>query len=97
MAQNVDMYRGQRPRLSSDQTSALENMRDVYPMPSVAVGRPPVSDELYEGFQSVDNVPAELYKKYDVKRGLRNADGSPSPTSMATTRRRTASSLTRAV
>ena len=76
MAQNVDMYRGQRPRLSSDQTSALENMRDVYPMPSVAVGRPPVSDELYEGFQSVDNVPAELYKKYDVKRGLRNADGS---------------------
>ena len=76
MAQNEDMYRGQRPRLSSDQTSALENMRDVYPMPSVAVGRPPVSDELYEGFQRVDNVPAELYKKYDVKRGLRNADGS---------------------
>ena len=76
MASNENGFGVQRPRLSSDQTSALENMRDVYPMPSVAVGRPPVSDELYEGFQSVDNVPAELYKKYDVKRGLRNADGS---------------------
>lgn len=57
-------------------TSALEHVRDIYPMPSDALGRPPVSERLYGGFQQVDNVPAELYKRYDVKRGLRNADGS---------------------
>lgn len=57
-------------------TSALDRIRDAYPMPSVSMGRPPVSKKLYEGFRQVDNVPAELYQRYDVKRGLRNADGS---------------------
>lgn len=45
-------------------------------MPSVGLGRPEVSDQLYEGMQRVDRVPDELYDRYDVKRGLRNADGS---------------------
>ena len=45
-------------------------------MPSVALGQPPVSDGLYRGYEDVDVVPQELYEKYDVKRGLRNADGS---------------------
>ncbi|HIZ46581.1 MAG TPA: citrate synthase [Candidatus Olsenella pullistercoris] len=45
-------------------------------MPSVGLGLPPVSDGLYHGYEAVDVVPSELYAKYDVKRGLRNADGS---------------------
>lgn len=64
------------PILSNQETSALEMMRDVHPMPSISVGREPVSDQLYEGFDSVDKVPPELYGKLHVKRGLRNADGS---------------------
>ncbi|MBR3225008.1 MAG: citrate synthase [Atopobiaceae bacterium] len=51
-------------------------MRDVYPMPSEALGLPDASRQLYEGFNSVDSVPDKSYVKYDVKRGLRNADGS---------------------
>lgn len=65
-----------RPTLTSTQTSALEKMRDVYPMPSEALGLPDASRQLYEGFNSVDSVPDKSYVKYDVKRGLRNADGS---------------------
>ena len=65
-----------RPTLTSTQTSALEKMRDVYPMPSEALGLPDASRQLYEGFNSVDSVPDKSYTKYDVKRGLRNADGS---------------------
>ena len=42
----------------------------------MALWQPPVSDGLYHGFEDVDVVPQELYEKYDVKRGLRNADGS---------------------
>lgn len=64
------------PTLSRSQTSALENVRDIYPMPSKAVGRSEVSDQLYEGYAKVDKVPDELYTKLDVKRGLRNSDGS---------------------
>ena len=45
-------------------------------MPSVGLGLPPVSDGLYHGYEDVDVVPPELYTTYDVKRGLRNADGS---------------------
>ena len=45
-------------------------------MPSDTRSRVPVSDGLYHGYEDVDVVPAELYAKYDVKRGLRNADGS---------------------
>ena len=60
----------------SQETSALTRIADEYPMPSVALGRPPVSDQLYEGFERIDGVPPELYEMYDVKRGLRNADGS---------------------
>ncbi len=62
--------------LTLQETSALENMRDVYPMPSVAIGREEVSRQLYEGYDSVDKVPNELYGQLHVKRGLRNSDGS---------------------
>ena len=62
--------------ISHRDTSALENVRDVYPMPSVALGREEVSDELYEGFEQNDQVPDELYQTLHVKRGLRNSDGS---------------------
>ncbi|MEE6147396.1 citrate synthase [Olsenella sp. YH-ols2223] len=68
--------RMQGPVLLPKDTSAFEHVRDAYPMPSVALGRPPVSDELYCGYQRVDQMPAELYSRYDVKRGLRNSDGS---------------------
>ena len=64
-----------RRELFARDTSALTRVADPYSMPSEGLGRPPVSDQLYEGF-SVDEVPAELYELYDVKRGLRNADGS---------------------
>lgn len=64
------------PILTSSETSALEMLRDARPMPSVAVGRDAVSDTLYEGFDSVDKVPPELYGQLHVKRGLRNSDGS---------------------
>lgn len=62
--------------LTGGETSALERMRDVYPMPSKAVGREPVSDQLYKGFEVANGVPDELYTKLHVKRGLRNSDGS---------------------
>lgn len=65
-----------RPVLSALETSALTHVADAYPMPSVALGRPRVSDKLYEGFEAVDAVDPDLYARYDVKRGLRNADGS---------------------
>ncbi len=32
--------------------------------------------DLYETFANVNEIPAQLYKDHDVKRGLRNADGS---------------------
>lgn len=76
MAKYFPGNKRQGPILYPADTSALGNVRDAYPMPSVGLGRPPVSDQLYEGFTQVDNVPADLYAKYDVKRGLRNADGS---------------------
>ena len=64
------------PILTPRDTPAFDHVADAYPMPSVALGQPPVSDGLYHGFEDVDVVPQELYEKYDVKRGLRNADGS---------------------
>ena len=67
---------GQRALLSREQTSALEYLRDVYPMPSVAVGRDEVSDRLYNGYGQVDKVPEKLFRTLHVKRGLRNSDGS---------------------
>ena len=67
---------GTRPILSALETSAMTHVADAYPMPSVALGRPGVSDRLYQGFEDIDVVDPELYAKYDVKRGLRNADGS---------------------
>ncbi len=57
-------------------SSALVHASDEYPMPSVGLGLTETSALLYEGGRNVDVVPPELYKKYDVKRGLRNADGS---------------------
>lgn len=65
-----------RPVIPSAATSALLHVMDVSPMPSVSLGRPPVSDGLYEGFFSIDAIDPELYRHYGVKRGLRNDDGS---------------------
>ena len=65
-----------RPILTPRDTPAFDHVADAYPMPSVGLGLPPVSDALYHGYEDVDVVPPELYAKYDVKRGLRNADGS---------------------
>ncbi|WP_455136650.1 citrate synthase, partial [Thermophilibacter sp.] len=67
---------GGRPILTPHETDAFLHASDAYPMPSVGLGLPPVSDGLYHGYEDVDVVPAELYARYDVKRGLRNADGS---------------------
>ena len=67
---------GGRPILTPRDTPAFDHVADAYPMPSVGLGLPPVSDGLYHGYEDVDVVPSELYAKYDVKRGLRNADGS---------------------
>ena len=64
------------PILTPHETPAFDHIADAYPMPSVGLGLPPVSDGLYHGYEEVDVVPGELYEKYDVKRGLRNADGS---------------------
>ena len=41
---------GTRPILSALETSAMTHVADAYPMPSVALGRPGVSDRLYQGF-----------------------------------------------
>ncbi len=68
--------KGIGPSLSSLDTSAMTHIADAYPMPSVGMGIPPVAEQLYQGFKDVDVVPQGLYEKYDVKRGLRNADGS---------------------
>jgi citrate synthase len=65
-------------------TSALLHVMDVSPMPSISCGRSPVSDGLYEGYESIDRLPQELYERYDVKRGLRNADGSGVPAGLTT-------------
>ena len=62
--------------ISANSTSAMLRIEDVSPMPSVSCGRPPVSDELYEDFVRFDRIAPEEYERYDVKRGLRNADGS---------------------
>ena len=62
--------------LNRQQTSALVHMADEYPMPSEGMGIGEAARLLYEGGRTIDDVPAELYKRYDVKRGLRNADGS---------------------
>ena len=64
--------------LSTDDTSALLSVTDVTPMPSdeAALGRPAESEGLYEGYAKVDKLPEEMFREYDVKRGLRNADGS---------------------
>ena len=62
--------------LSSRDTSALMQALDAAPMPSQSLGRGPEGTRLYEGYRAVDLVPVELFDEYDVKRGLRNADGS---------------------
>jgi citrate synthase len=70
-------YDGMTERvLTGGETSALERMRDVFPMPSEAIGREPVSDQLYEGYDAGNKIPDELFGQLHVKRGLRNADGS---------------------
>lgn len=65
-----------RPVVPSASTSALLHIMDVRPMPSEALGREPVSDALYEGFLNIGAVDPDLYERFGVKRGLRNADGS---------------------
>ena len=62
--------------LTRADTSAFDRIADAYPMPSVGLGLGSVSEQLYDGMNRVDKVPPELYARYDVKRGLRNADGS---------------------
>lgn len=63
-------------QLSPERTSAFEHIADVYPMPSVGLGMPQVSNQLYHGMADIDAVDPKLYEQRDVKRGLRNADGS---------------------
>lgn len=65
-----------RHRLTETGTSAFDHMRDPYPMPSEVMGTTGVADQLYHGMDKVNKVPAKLYQRYDVKRGLRNSDGS---------------------
>ena len=65
-----------RTFLTDRETSAFDRVTDNYPMPSVAMGIPTQAQQLYDGMNHVDAVPTELYERYDVKRGLRNADGS---------------------
>ena len=62
------------PILSTLDTSAMTHVADAYPMPSKALGRPAVSDGLYDGYKDADVLDGDLYSRYDVKRGLRNAD-----------------------
>ena len=69
-------YQHQHHYLTPENTSALEHIIDQYPMPSKGMGISDTAELLYEGGRNVDAVPPELYKRYDVKRGLRNADGS---------------------
>ena len=73
---DTPIERPSRRFLTSTDTSALRNIADAYPMPSVGLGLPPESDQLYQGMLTEDAIPDELYRQYDVKRGLRNADGS---------------------
>jgi citrate synthase len=71
------VYTGHTRRyLTRVDTSALDRVADAYPMPSVGLGLPPIAEQLYDGMNRVDKVPPELYTRFDVKRGLRNADGS---------------------
>ncbi len=65
-----------RKLLTARETSALLSAMDAYPMPSVSMGIDGSAQQLYDGMNHVDNIPSELYELYDVKRGLRNADGS---------------------
>ena len=65
-----------RTLLSARETSALMRVMDAYPMPSVGMGIGRAGQQLYDGMNHVDSVDSELYERYDVKRGLRNADGS---------------------
>ncbi len=65
-----------RTFLSDRETSAFEHEADNYPMPSVSLGIPPAAQQLYDGMNHVGAIPSDLYDRYDVKRGLRNADGS---------------------
>jgi len=62
--------------LDEHETSALLKKLDAHPMPSVSMGIPPEAQQLYDGMNHVAAIPTELYERYDVKRGLRNADGS---------------------
>lgn len=65
-----------RPILTPIDTSALTNVTDAYPMPSVGLGISDVARPLYKAYEQVDYIDPALYSSYDVKRGLRNADGS---------------------
>ena len=64
------------PVLSPQETSALIHVMDVSPMPSVSLGLPKESERLYAGYSLPDEYPGEIFDLYDIKRGLRNADGS---------------------
>jgi len=76
MAQDSRPLTPRRRFLTRQQTSALVHIADEYPMPSEGMGIGDAARLLYEGGRTVDDVDPELYATYDVKRGLRNADGS---------------------
>ena len=62
--------------LPRDHTSALDRgFRDVSDMPSRVLGVPPEAQRLYSGYLEGDQIEHALYEQYDVKRGLRNSDG----------------------
>ena len=73
---DTPIERRHRQFLTNTDTSALQRIADAYPMPSEGLGLPPESDQLYRGMIDEDRIDDELYRRYDVKRGLRNADGS---------------------
>ena len=72
----VSIPRRFRKLLSARETSALMQAMDAYPMPSVGMGISDEAEQLYDGMKHADAIPSDLYELYDVKRGLRNADGS---------------------
>ena len=57
-------------------STAFTRGEDTHLMPSKGMGRPSVSDQLYEGYSAMDEVSSDLFDRLDVKRGLRNSDGS---------------------
>lgn len=73
---NIDNHDFFSNLITAEETSAFVDLADAFPMPSKGLGLTAVSEQLYDGMNRHDKLPPELYAAYDVKRGLRNADGS---------------------